>query len=101
MTKSNRTKFLYKYRLHCCWVGQYQPEAEVERISAWMFPVGSLLENPDRATVTPKDMELLRQPHWSSDEIVETVEDGTIRNASLRATKSGGRGDQIRGQSRE
>lgn len=90
MPKSNRTKFLYKYRLHCCWVGQYQPEAEIERISAWMFPVGSLLDNPDRAAITPKDMELLRLPHWSNDSIAETVEDAKVADAIDRQPNRGG-----------
>lgn len=61
MEKSRSAEYLYKYRLHCIWVGQYQPDAEVERIAGWMFAAGSPLNNPDPATITPKDMELLRR----------------------------------------
>ena len=55
MKRSNNAQILVKYRLHCLWAGQCELEIEVERVAGWIFPTGSLPENPDPARFTASD----------------------------------------------
>ena len=99
MKRSETAQILVTHRLHCLWVGQFQPAAEVERISGWIFPTGSLPENPDLARFTPSEIEIMRL--WMTDNKTESAKDAKVRNAQERRPKSGRPGNPTSGKSQE
>jgi hypothetical protein len=70
MTRSDNAQMLVKYRLHCLWAGQCEPEIEIERVAGWIFPTGTLPKNPDPAKFSPSEIEILRRMSGSDAEIL-------------------------------
>jgi hypothetical protein len=81
MKRSNNAQILVKYRLHCLWAGQCEPEIEVERVPGWIFPTGSLPENPDPARFTASEIEVLRR---MTDNVVSTTRRLGLRMGGYR-----------------
>lgn len=88
MKKLTRAEIREADRQHCIRVGQELPASDIEAIAARVFPAGSLPDHPAPVTFTAREIEILRQTLYMTDEVAERVMDAKVRNAFARRTRT-------------